>query len=523
MRKIVGVAIGIVIAICVIVAGLLLYMHSSTKGKLSTTSNVPQSSAPSLEAIITNNIESMEKTHYVEISRGVSKMLIYVSKVNSNQSFFMNITLLINDVKAGLIRNSSMIVYYGHVNNITMLMNVMSSEGHHRMLMKMLDLDYLYIINLRNNSMKYCIKGKIIIMSGTYHNSTIINNCVTIPMKLAKMYQYTKSIDLAILKILSPILFRNVKYLGERNFYGEKCYMYELRNTIDIAKLMTNRTLISSIVKYISKIMPNSTKPINIEKIMNIARRLAMMLAITGLARWSIYSRFCITSTGYTPYLYAKITNTVKNMYNVTIIIMSSEVRKVEVGKVNTELLRSIESSITSRISRPTPMMLYMSYLPQTSLSPIMTMIAAMETTYFLTALTSIHTITTRKITTGTSSTSTWYKVSVTTDKLKLELKNGFSWSISNIAVVLVGEGGSQTKIEIICTTPLSPGSILHLTCVRGSTTCDVTVTGLGKCYATGSYTGMRAGTSSMVIVVVKLTNGAVRGLPPSKVIVTNG
>jgi len=515
MRRSAVVIIGVIIAVCII-CGVVLYMHNISKARSSSATS--RSSTPNLENIVFSGLKIMNSTHYTEIVRGISKTMIYVSRVNGGQKMSIIITMFLNDVKSGVLKNSSVIVYYGYAKNVTTRMKMIYNGETHKALVQLINAKYLEVINMKNSSAKYCIHGMVIIKSDNYYNKTMLNNCITIPGPVVGILQYTRSLNMILARAFLPLLFKNVKYLGERVVDGQKCYMYVVNSTIDIAKLLSNETLLNELARSLSN-LSNGSQKISVEKAIMFIRKIAMMLALTGLAEWSVQSKFCITPAGYTPYLYAKVTNTAKTMYNITIVVMSRVVEKVETGIVNTALLKSVEGSVSREVTYPSPELVYATYIPQASMNPLFMGIAAAETGYFITALHSVSAVSVSNVSKTTKIISPkYYKISISSNSLKVELKNGLAAPISYVTIILVNENTKKiNRIEISCSPPLAQNSTLVLTCARGSS-CKIYVKGIGKCTVAGRFIGASAGTNYTVFIFVKLSNNVKAISPPLKI-----
>ncbi len=519
MRKLVAIIVGVIIIACVL-CGVAFYMYNMSKVR---TSSKPKSTtAPSLESIVLSSLNTINGTHYTEISRGLVKLVVHVAKIGKSQGMSMYITMFLNDVKSGLLRNGSVITYYGYVKNVTTRMEMIANGGLHKALLQFINVRYLEKVNVNNGSAVYCISGKIILKSDNYYNETEINKCIKMPSFVVMMFQHTSNLNMMLIRTLLPLLIRNIKYLGEMSINGQRCYMYEINSTIDIAKLLTNKTLLNELAKAISNSSISSQK-ISAEKIVTLARKVGMVLALTGLAEWKVQSKFCITPTGYMPYLYAKITNMAKTMYNITIIIMSKVVEKVETGKINVELLKSLETLTTRKATYLSPEVAYSVYLPQASQNPLLMTVTAMEAGYFMAALHSVRAVSVSNVTRASTSiiSPRSCKISVNSNMLRIELKNDLSSPISTIIIMLVNENTKKlNKIEIICNPPLAENSTLILTCMKGSP-CKVSIMGAGRCIASGRYLGASVGAHYMAFIFIKLENGSKVISPPLKIEVT--
>ncbi|NPA22960.1 MAG: hypothetical protein GXO23_01495 [Crenarchaeota archaeon] len=507
MKKSVAVAAGIIIAICIIVGGVLAYFYYSHKAPSINMSKSSTGPSINLENILLRNINVSGRTYYTEVPEEEAVLIANISR-RGGPARVTVMRIYMQGLKGGEIKNSTSIVYYGYIKNLTTVVRVMSGSISHWARIEMLNLKYLSIMNIKNGYVKYCINGKLILRSDSYNNITALNRCEIIPLHLAKALSYVKSIDMVLARDLMPLLLRGVKYLGEKNINGLKCYMYEINNNIDVTKILVNRTLINDIVNALAKVEPNITEKVNTEKILNITRKIAMMLAMAGLSEWNLHAKFCITGDGIVPYLYAKITNVEKTMFNVTLVIKAYEKgRMIEVGKVNTALLKSIESSISKKVVRPTSPLAYLGYVPEMAPSPVLSVLYAFETSYFFYATA---TASPPSVKTVPVQENVTYAVFPTSRSLQVKLVNTLHSPIKEITIEIVGiRNKSLNIIRIICPEPLQPNSSINIICVKGIP-CKINIRGTGRCAAKGAYNGTKVGKMYLILINVETSNGKI-------------
>ncbi len=503
MRRSTVIILGIVVAICVIISGSLsyMYMRSSRISTMRYYNQTIHTSSVSLKGIIMKGVNIIEKdTYYVEARNETSIILSYIRIPGNPRISSEHVEYIIHDFKGGIIRNSTMIIYYGYIGNVTLLFSIRSGSFARKVRIYILNDKYMYTINLKRKYIRYCINARVIFRTSLYGRSFTCNTCINISSIPVRMVIVRRNMTLTLLELFLPTLLTNVKYLGERTIGGVRCYLYQFNGVINIAKLISNTRILKAIA---------SIGKLSLRNVTMAVRRIVLLLDLMGLAEWKVSSRFCISPSGMVIYLYSKATNVRKTRYNITMIFISKvSGYRVNVGIVNKRLLEEVESSLSKKVGVMPSAMIYALNIPETALNPVAMLVYQAETSYIV----SLGLVS--KVTVHRHVKTIPIFIAMNSKALRFFFKNIYRNSIKAVMISIYGpKHVLVTRVSITCSVPIKPGSVLGVTCVKGyGCKAYLVINRVSRpCNVKGAFTGVETGRTYNVTVSLEFVNGTVR------------
>ncbi len=519
MRKGLIAVAGIIIVACII-AGIAVYIYSHYKPYRNIsrkTSTVEELRGIAEKGLSMDNL----KSYFVRLK---SERAVITGKLEKLRNPASNLSLIValygRDIEYGYMRNSTCIVRYGHVGNLTILFKTYSTYilnsqypesdiESARLDFQLLNATILYIRRTSSPSIEYCVKGELQIVFGNSRRILNVERCIELRAIsfghsfIAFLYVMYPTIitKLALLGVhdILPALVKKVEYLGEKNIGGEVCKMYRINQNIDISKLLENTTLVRTILNNLKNLFNIN---INVSNALEIVNNAVTTIRHVGLDKWHLETSFCIDNAGLLTYLNSYIYNINKKLFNMRFkIYIYVNSRKTYKNYINRELLeKALKLHNLHKVGIYSPenfLTAWLSYIAFSN-SPATSIISVFEITYMLSTFQASSEV----VTYGASGS-----LSIIHNSVIIAMQNLGNAPISRIVINILEKGRTIGTIVVTCSKPLLSNSNLRIVCSPGKS-CKTEIEGHGECRAHGIFPSLKKNVKYNIVSYVTFVNG---------------
>ena len=471
------------------------------------------------EGIVENVAESIERgltlrfeKSYFYVKDERATFLGFFKKFGSSSSnATLNILLRCKGLEYGYVRNSTHLIGYAHVQNLTITVKL--DERHtsynggtapYRMYAR-LDLANATILYVFSNSTyMYCLDGIFMVkMNSTETVKSRVERCFKLagsPRSGPQLLVYVMSppmmtkLELIGIKHIFTAAISNVEYLGKRSMKGMVCNMYSTNQIVDLSNILSNRSLMR---KFLRDLDDALRLHLNISYALTRLRDVADMVALAGVSKWNITSEFCIDKSGLVSYLRSRVYNLEHSMFSIDVRVNLTESgMKVYENYVNETLLRDAlrlaglekENADTSRAMKVS----FIAHAP--FIDPVATVLSSI-------LILSLHLY-------ESTSMEVSNTLSINNNQLWIYTYNVGDTPITGMFIRVVRNNNVIGKIYVRCINPVPHGSLIriHCTVMRG---CEIAINGTGRCIVSGTIGRFQPEARYSIIIDVNFTGGS--------------